>query len=471
MSEKLEPSVEEPVAIAETPQDNLTEVPPPVYTSSEWDYPTKRTVIVILIVMMGLLLWLSRSVIPLIVISFIIAYLIGPLVDLCERLRLPRGVTTIFLFVLLLVAVILLPVFLLPVLITQLASLSNFDVPSTARYLISWFNDMYYGLPDTWSILGFEVSVGQALVELETNYREIDFIPSIAEILTYIQRLIGTATNVVGSTAIIGFNVVGGIFQLFITFLVVFFLSLYMTKDAPLIRSYVAGLFPSAYQSEVVDLLRRMGYIWQAFFRGQLLLSVVVGLVTWGALTAVGMPGALILGIVAGALEVVPNLGPTIAMIPAVLVALIQGSTTLDINHFGFALVIVAMYFIIQQLENNILVPRIIGDSVNLHPIVVICGVVVGFRVFGIMGALLAAPAIASLRVLGSYIHAKLLGYPPLLGSRVTPTPAPLSLSAHGPCRADGTRRRRRGSRNPRCSHGHTGALKMTTRRGAKPVR
>ena len=203
-----------------------------------------------------------------------------------------------------------------------------------------------------------------------------------------------------------------------ITVLIVFFLSLYMTKDAPKIRSYVASLFPASYQPEVVDLFRRMGFIWQAFFRGQIMLSLVVGVVVWAALSAVGMPGALLLGILAGMLEVIPNLGPVIAMIPAIIIALIQGSPLLGplgISNVGFALIIVAIYFIIQQLENNILVPRIIGSSVNLHPIIVICGVAIGFQVFGILGALLAAPIIATLRVLGSYIHAKLLGYQPFV--------------------------------------------------------
>jgi hypothetical protein len=166
----------------------------------------------------------------------------------------------------------------------------------------------------------------------------------------------------------------------------------------------------------LVDLLRRMGSIWQAFFRGQIILSITVGVVTWMALELAGMPGALILGILAGSLEIIPTLGPVLSMIPAVIIALIQGSTVLGeygVNNFGFALITLAIYFIIQQLENNILVPRIIGGGVNLHPIVVICGVAIGFNLFGILGALFAAPVIASLRVLGGYIHAKLLDYEP----------------------------------------------------------
>ena len=393
---------------------------PSIYNSSEWDQATKRTVIVILIVIMGIVLWISRSILPLVVVSGIIAYLISPVVDVVERAHVPRAVITIFLFVLLLVGIILLPVFLVPILLRQLRSLS-FDVPSAVFGFINRFNETLTNLPEDVEFLGFVVPISESVAQIQSNYAGFDFFPTVAEVLTYIQQLISTATILVGTTAFIGYNVVGGIFQVIITVLIVFFLSLYMAKDAPQIRSYIASLFPASYQSEVGDVLRRMGSIWSSFFRGQIVLSLVVGLVTWGALSAVGMPGALLLGILAGLLEVIPNLGPTIAMIPAVIIALIQGSSVLGplgISNVGFALIIVGLYFIIQQLENNILVPRIIGSSVNLHPIVVILGVATGFQVFGILGALLAAPAIATLRVLGAYIHAKLLGYEPFLNDK-----------------------------------------------------
>jgi len=95
----------------------------------------------------------------------------------------------------------------------------------------------------------------------------------------------------------------------------------------------------------------------------------------------------------------------------------------LSINNLGFAAITVGIYFLIQQLENNILVPRIIGDSVNLHPIIVICAVAVGLTTAGILGALMAPPVAASFRVLGSYVHAKLLDYPPFEGRPLSKGP------------------------------------------------
>jgi predicted PurR-regulated permease PerM len=309
-------------------------------------------------------------------------------------------------------------------LLQQLRVLSDFDVNRTVFIFIRWISERLSGMPDSIPVFGTEVPLGQSFQEIERNLQQYLVVPTLAEVLGYIQQLIGTATTVVSSTALFGLSVVGGIVQVFVTFFVTFFLSLYLTKDAPLIRAYIQGLFPRSYQSELVELLRQVGHVWQSFFRGQLALCIIIGVVTGLSLQIVGMPGALILGIVAGALEVIPSLGPTMAMIPAVIVALIQGSDVLavyGITNFGFAIITVAIYFIIQQLENSIVVPRVIGSSVNLHPVVVICGVVIGFNLAGIWGAFFAAPVIASFRVLGSYIHAKLLDYPPFLGHRLPP--------------------------------------------------
>ncbi len=386
--------------------------------ASRWDQPTKRTVIVILLVAGVGLFWISRPVIPLLAISGIIAYILSPLVDLLERVRVPRAVSTILLFVLLLVLLVLTPILLAPVLVAQLASL-NFDVQSTAVRSLAWLGQAVYTLPASVDVLGFTIPLTGVTEQIEAGLSGFRFIPTIAEILNYIQQLISTATNLVSSTAAISISVVGGLVQVIITFLVIFFVSLYITKDAPSIRAYVEGLVPSSYQSEWVDLLRRIGHIWQSFLRGQLALSLVIFVVTWAVLTAIGMPGALLLALLAGLLEIVPNLGPTIAAVPAVLIALIQGSDVLaayGVNNFSFALITMAAYFIINQLENSILVPRIIGGSVNLHPIVVICGVIIGFQTAGILGALFAAPVLATMRIVGAYIHAKLLDYTPFLG-------------------------------------------------------
>lgn len=418
----LESSVEssplakpEPVALDLTSPETIQVTP--ILESTAWDHATKRTAVVVLLVVSALIFWMSRPVLTVLVLAFMISYLISPIVDLLERIRVPRGLSTVVIYLLLLVMIIVSPILLVPLLLDQLRDLLVVDVPRTTQNLAIALQTWVNTLPDEFTIMGFPFNVEGIVSQLQATVNgqlAFQVLPSARDMLEYFNQLISTATNLVGGTAYLGFTLVGGIFNLFLFLLFLFFLSLYMTKDAPQIRHYIEGLFPESYHSEAAEIIREMGSIWQAFFRGQLLLSTLIGVVTGGILWLLGMPGALILGMIAGTMEVIPNIGPVLAMIPAVIVALVQGSDLLQIGNLQFALLIVGVYFVIQQLENQLLVPRIIGDSVNLHPIVVLCGVVVGASVGGILGAFLAAPVIASSRVVGSYVHAKLLDYDPI---------------------------------------------------------
>ena len=100
-------------------------------------------------------------------------------------------------------------------------------------------------------------------------------------------------------------------------------------------------------------------------------------------------------------------------MIPAVIVALLQGSEHFAMNNFVFALIVIGFYVLVQSLENTLVVPRVMGESVQLHPLVIIIGVLVGASVWGIMGALLAAPVIASGREIVRYLYRRALGENP----------------------------------------------------------
>ncbi len=296
---------------------------------SRWDISTKRTVLVIMLVGIVFIGYVSRPIIPMVLVAFILAYLLNPIVNLAERVRIPRPISTIFIYLLVVVLLLLVPIIFIPTLINQLRTLATFDVSATALGVLDWANDSIQGLPPTLLLLGFEIPMTDLIGQVEQNMQEIQFVPSVNDILNYIQQFLSTTTNVVSSTATIGFSVVGGIFSVFLAILVTFFVSLYMTMDAPRIQAYFQGLFPTSYQSELAELLRRIGHTWQSFLRGQLILSITVGFTIGVSLSLVGMPGALIFGILAGLLEVVPNLGPIIAMIPAVITALIQGSDVL----------------------------------------------------------------------------------------------------------------------------------------------
>lgn len=169
--------------------------------------------------------------------------------------------------------------------------------------------------------------------------------------------------------------------------------------------------------------------MWSAFFRGELTLMLVIGVISWLGLTILGMPGALYLGIIAGLLELIPNLGPIIATIPAAIVALLHGSSYLPVSPLAMALLVVLFYILVQQLENNLIVPRILGEAVDLPPLVVMTGVLVGATAAGLLGALLVTPIIASAREILHYIYGKMLGKDPFPPGEVVIEPEPQPVS------------------------------------------
>ena len=198
-----------PVAVADSAL--AVEVP----ASDRWDRATKRTVVVILLIVSSLIVWLSTAVLPIVIVSALVAYLLNPIVDTCERIYIPRSISTIVLFVLLFLSFILLPVFLVPVLLDQLNRIGAFNPAAVSLSVLNWLNTTVDNWPDTFTFMGFHVSIAETLDQVRNNFQQYLVMPTVGELLSYIQQVIGTTTTVVSSTAVIGISVVGGIVQFF----------------------------------------------------------------------------------------------------------------------------------------------------------------------------------------------------------------------------------------------------------------
>jgi predicted PurR-regulated permease PerM len=125
-------------------------------------------------------------------------------------------------------------------------------------------------------------------------------------------------------------------------------------------------------------------------------------------------------------LALIPNLGPVLALIPAVIVALVQGSTYLPVSNLTFALIVFGLYGLIQQLEGNLITPRIVGQAIELPPVVVLVGVIIGTSTAGLLGAVLAAPIVATGRVILLYAWNKILDRDPFYQLEEPEPPQPL---------------------------------------------
>jgi predicted PurR-regulated permease PerM/phosphoglycolate phosphatase-like HAD superfamily hydrolase len=351
--------------------------------STKWGRTTKRLVIVGLIIVFLLVLYVFRDLLPPIALALVLAYLLKPIVDFVERrIRLSRTLATILLFLVILLLIATIPVYVVPYAVDQVRRL-NVNLQRLTDSLISFLSQ-----PIT--ILDRSFNLQDLVGDLDTAIQDL-FQPFATQTVTFL------------------FNVASSLLWV-VSILVI---SFYLVKDADRLRAFLDRIAPPGYTEELGHLREEINHVWKAFFRGQVVLGVAVGLIVWFTMMIVGLPNAGLMGLLAGLLEVVPTFGPILATIPAMLIAFFQGSTYLPISNFWFAVLVLAIYTVIQQTENAYLVPRIMGRRLLLHPVVIFIGVLAGGLLFGALGVLLAAPFIGTLRVVLIYVYAKLLDKDP----------------------------------------------------------
>jgi len=178
-------------------------------------------------------------------------------------------------------------------------------------------------------------------------------------------------------------------------------------------------------QPELLVLLGRIGRLLLLYLRGQLLMSLIIGGLIAVAGLALGLEGAILWGMLAGALETIPQFGSIIALVPALVSALFYGSNIIPVQNWIFAIIVVATYFLIQQIGNLLISPRLLGKSLNLPPILVLFGVLLGAALFSLAGAYLAVPALVILREVGRYAWRKAKRLPPFEDGPTTSPEAP----------------------------------------------
>ncbi|GAB4258565.1 MAG: AI-2E family transporter [Thermoleophilia bacterium] len=370
--------------------------------SSVWSEYTRRVVGLLVGVLILFILWLARGVLAPLIVAGVIAFLIEPLVRGLQRIRVPRILGALLVLLVLLALCALIVAVLTPVLIDQFSQV-RFNVDDALRSLAAWLRDVSDAFRN-FNLFGYSMDLNPYVDEFQ---RRLDP-AALADLLPSGQDLFGSATGLLTATAgtLVSFASTLGslLFTLFLTFIY----TLYLVSDGPRLAAGVRGLIPPAHHAELEALLARIARVWRAYFRGQLLMVTLFGTMVGLSLWLLGLPGALILGILAGVMDLVPSLGALVAGGLTVIMALIQGSTHLDINNLVFAAVVLGVYLGLQQLEASVLQPRIMGRSVELPGIVIMVGIVVGASVAGILGAYLAVPVMATGRIVFLYVYGKL---------------------------------------------------------------
>lgn len=299
-----------------------------------------RTVIFFFSFLLGLwFLYQVRSIVVMLFISFILMTAVNPIVRLANRVKIP----TILVMLVVYVGIISL-------LTTVVASL----VPAVVQ-----------------QTRGLTQSLPTYLHNLESTFNT-QFDPNV----------IGNYFSSIPSNIL---KIAAGAFNNILNILAVFFIAYYLVLERPRLHQYLLSFFPKASAEERAESLvlaveQQVG----GWVRGELILMVVIGLMTYIGLILLGIPFALPIALLSGLLEAVPNIGPTIAAIPAIL----MGLTVSPIVGLGA----LALSILIQQLENNLIVPKIMQSATGTAPLVTILTLLTGYTLGGVAGAILAMP-------------------------------------------------------------------------------
>ncbi len=372
----------------------------PKYPNSPiWSPGSKRLIVIIMTFVSLLVILRLHILLPPFILAVILAYLVEPLVKIItDRTRIPRILTIVLIYLIIVAALVAIPISAIPPIVVQVNALIT-NIPAFIHQLSGLLNELQEPIYITEEIVIplNQLPLDQAFLSLSGN------------LLNIVQGFGGQTISIFGSVLGASLSTIGWV-------LLVLFLSFYMVKDHEILFHSLLDLVPKNYQGDVVNLSAQISDLWNAFLRGQLVLCFVVGTIVFFVAIFIGLPNALLLALIAGLMEFLPTIGPILAAIPAAFLGYFQSSSSWLGNILGpfwFVVAIVIIYTVIYQTENYYLVPRIIGHRLRLHPIVVVLGAIAGASVAGILGIILAAPILATSRLVFSYVYAKLTDQPP----------------------------------------------------------
>ncbi|MEK7537583.1 MAG: AI-2E family transporter [Patescibacteria group bacterium] len=304
----------------------------------------------LVIVLIAAFIYQVRDVLIIVFVALVLAAAIDPWITALQRRGIPRGVGIAIIFISLIAFISLVLIALVPLLADQLTQ------------FIQAFPQLY--------ARGFSLIQGvkdQAILE-------------------GLQKGVESLNSAVGQLTKGFFSGVVGFFGGVFTFISIFVLTFYLTMEEQGMKRLAIDIAPARYRPYLTKLFRRIEERLGHWLRGQLLLGVIIAGATYLGLTLLGVKYALVLALIAGITELLPAIGPFIGAIPAVIVALSQQPI--------LALWVGLLYLGIQQLENHLIVPRVMSKATGLNPAIIIIAILVGAKLAGMIGVILAVPTV-----------------------------------------------------------------------------
>ncbi|MEG6616072.1 AI-2E family transporter [Peptococcaceae bacterium 1198_IL3148] len=328
--------------------------------------------LVLLLMSMGFI-YLIRNLFVSFILAAVLVYLLYPLVCAMEERGTPRVLAILLAYMGVMIVVSAILLYGIPRLVNQLHTLV-YMLPSYTDQVEIFLQNVQKSYYRTELPEAMRQAIDQQISEIESTLQQL-LVATVRSIIS----LLGHSLN----------------------FILAPVLAFYILKDLDSFKSKVTVWLPERHFSDTWHLARQINVVLISFIRGHLSLVIIVGLMTGISMALLGLEYSVMLGIIAGLTELIPYFGPILGAIPAVAIGLMQSKY--------MAIKVVLAILIIQQIEGNILAPKVLGQSVGLHPLFIIMVLLAGAELYGVVGMLLAVPVAAILRILLSFLYQKIV--------------------------------------------------------------
>jgi len=320
-----------------------------------------------------MIVWLLSKVTSIylpVILALILSFLLNSVVDLLVRLparwgrrQMPRSIAVLLSFVVAVFAIVIVALFIVFPFIQEFDKFV-IDLPGLVRRI---------------QFLIVVIEQQATAMELPDNVRDL-LNQGVANMASFSVEMAKRILN-----AVFGFA------SQAVELVVVPVLTYYLLKDWRSLQLGFINAFSPQYRQQLQNVTSEMGNVISGYIRGQIVISIIMGVLVFSGMYLLGVDYPLVLGLLATLTETIPIIGPVIGAIPAILLAYIISP--------ALAVKVIVFYILIQQIENHLIVPNIMGHTIDLHPIVVVISLLIGGHIYGVAGMMLAVPVTALLRV------------------------------------------------------------------------
>lgn len=360
--------------------------------SPPWGSNTKLIVGLTMVAIVAILLAQFREIVGPLILSFTLAILFHPLASWLSRMtKLPWRASVSVIF------------FVFVILIAGIFTLAGFAIVQQIQSLIGTIQRFITQLPKILSEISNQVYV---LGPFEFDLRQFDLTAMLNQLLTSAQAVLSQLGGLVGTLATSTISVVG--YVIFIL-LIAYFLLI----EGGQVRENIVSLRIPGYERDVHRMVLELSRILDIYLRSQILIIILVIFSYILLMSVLGMRFAVGIAIMAGFARLVPYLGPFITWTTAGLVAFFQTSNPFNLPPWGYTILVIGLALLLDQVFDQYIQPRLMGQSLGIHPAAVLVAAIVAYQWLGIIGLVLAAPVLASVSVVFRYALRKLLELDP----------------------------------------------------------